>query len=429
MNIVSLNTLSPIEYKKLCQRAAFEYKTLYEKVQAMLDAVKERGDAAVRDYSKKFDGVEIDKLQVTPEELSGAEQVVTSATQQALSIAQANITLFHKAQRRNNLIIETMPGITCSRQARPITKVGIYVPGGTAPLVSTVLMLAIPARLASCQEIILCTPPNKFGNVDTNILYAAQLCGITKIYKIGGVQAIAAMAYGTESVPKVSKVFGPGNQYVTAAKALVSIDPQGAAIDLPAGPSEVMVIADASARTDFVAADALSQAEHGPDSQSTIICFSPQQAEQIASEIERQLALLPRREIAAQAIANSSIIVVEDIKQALQFANDYAPEHLILNVEQPRKYVAQVINAGSVFLGSYSPESAGDYASGTNHTLPTNGAARAYGGVALDSFLKYITFQELTETAAQDLGPTVATLAALEGLDAHQRAMTIRYQA
>ncbi|MBI2416115.1 MAG: histidinol dehydrogenase [Candidatus Kerfeldbacteria bacterium] len=428
MKIINLTQLTPADYKALCQRPTLETKTLYSKVQAIIDDVKLRGDNAVRDYTKQFDGVALEDCTVSQAEFEQASTTVSVETQQALTIASANITAFHQAQAKPTLQVETMPGIVCSRQARAIATVGLYIPGGTAPLVSTVLMLAIPARLAGCREIILCSPPDATGHINPNILYAAQLSGVTKVYKVGGTQAIAALAYGTATIPKVDKVFGPGNQYVMAAKSLVSIDPAGAANDLPAGPSEVFVVADASARPDFVAADALSQAEHGTDSQATVVCGSQSQAEQIQAEIDRQLAQLPRRDIAAAALSHSAIVIADSITSALQFANDYAPEHLILNVLKAEQYCDQIQNAGSVFLGPWSPESAGDYASGTNHTLPTNGLARSYGGVSLDSFVKYITFQTLTEQAARQLGPTVTTLAELEGLEAHKRAMLIRYQ-
>lgn len=427
MNIVSLNKLSQAEYNQLCARPMLDYKTLHANVQLMLDAVKQWGDVAVREYTEKFDGVVVDALQVTKAEFTEARSVITPDTVAAVEMAMANITAFHKPQMREVLTVETQPGVVCSREARPIEKVGIYIPGGTAPLCSTVLMMAVPAKLAGCRDIIICTPPDNTGKIDPNILYAAEQAGVTAVYKVGGAQAIAAMAYGTSTIPKVYKVFGPGNQYVTAAKLLVSIDPQGAANDLPAGPSEVLVLADDTARPDFVAADALSQAEHGTDSQAMVVCLSQAKAKDIDQAIEQQLALLPRRDIAAQALNNSAIMIADSITQALQFANDYAPEHLILNVAQAASYKDQIINAGSVFLGPWSPESAGDYASGTNHTLPTNGAARAFGGVSMDSFVKYLTFQELTEQGAKDIAPAVETLAALEGLDAHQRAMQIRH--
>lgn len=365
-------------------------------------------------------------MQLSNIEIREAAKKVSNEIKTALEQAASNITKFHEIQLESRKTVETMPGVICFAEMRPIEKVGLYIPGGTAPLPSTVLMLAIPARLAGCKEIVLCTPPAKDGTINDVILAAAEIAGVKTIYRVGGAQAIAAMAYGTETIPKVDKIFGPGNQYVTAAKMLVSTEPDGAAIDMPAGPTELLVVADEAARADFVAADLLSQAEHGADSQVVLVCTDVQKISEITAEVKRQLKSLSRQQIAAKALDNSFSIVVKDIDAALEFANRYSPEHLILNVKEPQKLVKKVVNAGSVFLGAYSPESAGDYASGTNHALPTYGYARSYSGVSLASFQKRITFQQLTPEGVKNIASTVQIIAEQEGLTAHKRAMEIR---
>lgn len=411
----------------MCARPLINSAAARAIVEPIIAGVKTGGDRAVRAYTKKLDRVELKKFAVSAAEFIAAKQSLPPSLRRALTVATRNITKFHTAERLQPLRVTTMPGITCWREARPIEAVGLYVPGGTAPLPSTLLMLGIPAKLAGCKNIIVCTPPQPDGAIAPSILVAAQIVGIQKIYKVGGAQAIAAMAYGTKTITKVDKIFGPGNQFVTVAKQLVSIDPAGAAIDMPAGPSEVLVIADASARVDFVAADLLSQAEHGPDSQVVLVCTDEIKTKAILAELEQQLANLPRRAIAGLALTKSFALVVKNIAEAVNFANSYAPEHLIINIKKPNAYLSRIKNAGSVFVGPYSPESAGDYASGPNHTLPTNGGARAYSGVSLESFQKNITFQELSPRGAQTLGPIVAEIARSEGLVGHERAMKIRY--
>lgn len=395
-------------------------------VQEILNRVKNEGDAAVRDYTKRFDGVDLDKFEISQEAIQAASARVPDKVKDAFHVAAANIEKFHRAQMKDTIIVETMPGLKCSAETRPIARVGLYIPGGTAPLPSTVLMLGIPARLAGCSEIVMCTPPGPGGQMPDVILYAVQLCGMDQVFAIGGAQAIAAMAFGTESVPKVDKIFGPGNQYVTAAKMLASIEPDGPAIDLPAGPTEVLVIADEVAKADFIAADLLSQAEHGADSQVILGCTNDQIADDVLAQLQQQLTTLPRQKIAKQALDNSFVLIVSSVQEGIDFANSYAPEHLILNVTQPEKYLSLIQNAGSVFLGQYSPESAGDYASGTNHTLPTSGYARAYSGVSAASFQKTITFQQLTQEGARQISSTVRTLAEQENLEGHRRAMEMR---
>ena len=397
-------------------------------VENILLEVKKRGDEAVREFTAKFDKVYLSSLVVTEKEIEQSSKRISQDIQSAFQKAARNIEKFHKSHVFKRKKVQTMTGVNCFVEARPIEKVGLYVPGGTAPLPSTLLMLAIPAKLAGCQDIVLVTPPMKDGSVADIILFAAKLCGITKIFKIGGAQAIAALAFGTESVPKVYKIFGPGNQYVTAAKMLVSIDPEGAAIDMPAGPTEVLVIADEKARADFVASDLLSQAEHGIDSQVILVTISIKKADEVLEEVKRQLQTLPRREIAQKSLDNSFVIVVDSIEEAIFYSNQYAPEHLILNVVNAEKYIQAITNAGSVFLGAYSCESAGDYASGTNHSLPTYGYARVFGGVAVSSFQKTITFQKITKQGAKNLGPIVTTMASQESLEGHKRAMKLRYQ-
>lgn len=426
MEIVSYP--SRAEWSTLVQRPALDVTTLFDTVRSVLERVRQEGDAAVKAYEKQFDKVELDQLQVSEDELSEAAQLVSAELKMAIQTAKIHIERFHAAQHFAGVEVETTPGVRCWQQARPIEKVGLYVPGGTAPLFSTVLMLAVPARIAGCREIVLCTPPDKTtGKVHPAVLYAAQVAGVHRIFKAGGIQAIAAMAYGTESVPKVYKIFGPGNQYVTAAKQWVSL--KEVAIDMPAGPSEVEVVADETANPDFIAADFLSQAEHGVDSQAVLVTTSATLIESVKTAIEAQLARLPRREITEQALAHSRIILLRNQDEVIDFTNLYAPEHLILQSVDYREIARRVENAGSVFLGPYTPESAGDYASGTNHTLPTNGYARAYSGVNLDSFMKKITFQEISADGIRSLGETIRTMAEGERLEAHRNAVTVRLNA
>lgn len=418
--------LDKSKIEQLCRRPAIDFTSVSKVAKEILSNVKQNGDDALKDYTKKFDGVELENLLITEEEIGSAALRVLPEIKKSFEIAAANIEKFHKKQVCETELIETSKGVTCFRETRPIEKVGLYIPGGTAPLPSTVLMLGIPAKIAGCKEIILCTPPQKDGSVLDVILYATDLCGITKIFKVGGAQAIAAMAYGTKSIPKVYKIFGPGNQYVTAAKMLVSIDPCGAAIDMPAGPSEVLVIAGKDARADFAASDLLSQAEHGADSQAILVCDDEQKADEILIEVEKQLNQLSRKEIARLSLNNSFALVVENIKQGLEFSNLYAPEHLILNIADADLRLKEIINAGSVFIGQYSCVPAGDYASGTNHTLPTYGYAKMYSGVCVDGFVKKITFQKLTKDGANNLGPIISQMAGVEGLDGHKRAAEVR---
>lgn len=412
------------DWADILKRPALNAANLNDTVQKILDRVKAEGDKAVLEYEAVFDKVRLTAPAVTQEEIDEAELLVSEELKTAIRLAMNNIETFHSAQRFVSKRVETMPGVTCWQKAVAIEKVGLYIPGGTAPLFSTVLMLATPARIAGCKEIVLCTPPDKEGKINPAILFAAKLAGVNKIFKAGGVQAIAAMAYGTESVPKVYKIFGPGNQYVTAAKQLVSL--HDVAIDMPAGPSEVEVLADASANPSFVAADLLSQAEHGVDSQAMLITTSAELIEKVKAEVDSQLAKLPRREIAGKSLENSKLILVRDMDEAVIMTNDYAPEHLIIETENYMEVAERIVNAGSVFLGSLSPESAGDYASGTNHTLPTNGYAKAYSGVSLDSFIRKITFQEITKEGIRAIGPAIEVMAANEQLDAHKNAVTLR---
>ena len=412
------------DWQEIIKRPVLETASLEKTVRKILDKVKSKGDKAVKKFTMEFDGVKLKRLLVSQKEIDAAEKLLPLELKDAIQLAKLNIEKFHSSQVEEIKIIETMPGVKCWRKSVGIEKVGLYIPGGTAPLFSTVLMLAIPASIAGCREIILCTPPDKEGSVYPAILFTAQLCGITKIFKAGGIQAIAAMAYGTESIPKVNKIFGPGNQYVTCAKQLVQ--QQGVAIDMPAGPSEVLVIADETASTEFVAADLLSQAEHGTDSQVILITTSEKFAEETQKEIIQQLYKLPRKEIAEAALKNSKMIITKDINEAIDLSNQYSPEHLILACENPNDVSEKVISAGSVFIGNYSPESAGDYASGTNHALPTNGFASMYSGVSVDSFVKKITFQQLSKEGLQNIGNTVIQMAAAEGLDAHKNAVAIR---
>ena len=412
------------DWEALLQRPNFDAVQLLPKVQSILDAVALEGDAALFRFSETFDQVQLKSLFIDPALLQAAEAMVVPALKTAIQSAKVNIEIFHQAQIKKEEKIETMPGVWCWRKSVGIEKVGIYIPGGTAPLFSTVLMLGVPAKLAGCKEVILCTPPRKDGTVDPAILYAASLVGIEQIYTIGGAQAIAAMAYGTATVPKVFKIFGPGNQYVTAAKQL--IQQQGVAIDMPAGPSEVCVYADETGVPSFVAADLLSQAEHGADSQVLLIASNRNIVDQVQIELAQQLAEIPRQDFATKALGNSKAIVVALREDAIQLINDYAPEHLILSVDNALVVAEKIINAGSVFIGNYSPESVGDYASGTNHTLPTNGYAKAYSGVSVDSFVKKISFQQLTEMGLRNIAQTVIQMASGEQLEAHAQAVAIR---
>lgn len=414
--------------KNLCKRKAIRFDDVLPVVENVLREVKMRGDEAVSEFAAKFDNVNLSSFAVTKQEIERACKRIPKNIQSTFRQAARNIEKFHKSQATKRNAVKTMAGVSCFSEARPIEKVGLYIPGGTAPLPSTVLMLAIPAKLAGCKEIVLVTPPRKDGNAADVILFAAKLCGITQIFKIGGAQAIAALAFGTESVPKIYKIFGPGNQYVTAAKMLASINPDGAAIDMPAGPTEVLVIADEKARADFAASDLLSQAEHGIDSQTILVTTSDKKADEVLGEVKRQLQTLPRKEIAKKALDNSFVIVVDSVDEAIEFSNRYAPEHLILNVIDAKKYIPAITNAGSVFLGPYSCESAGDYASGTNHSLPTYGYARVCGGVSVSSFQKQVTFQKITKQGAKNLGPIVSVMASQESLEGHKRAMQLRYQ-
>lgn len=412
------------QWAEILKRPVMQTEKLFATVQTIIDRVREEGDSAVLKYEAEFDKVELSTLLVTKEEIEEAEALVSIELKSAIHLAKKNIEAFHTAQKFEGKKVETMPGVTCWQKSVGIEKVGLYIPGGTAPLFSTVLMLAVPAKIAGCKEIVLCTPPGKNGKIHPAVLFAAQVSGVSKIVKAGGVQAIAAMAYGTESVPKVYKIFGPGNQYVTAAKQLVSL--RDVAIDMPAGPSEVEVLADDTANPVFVASDLLSQAEHGADSQAILITTSEKLQKEVMYEVERQLGYLPRRDIAAQSLKNSKLILVKDMEEALELTNEYAPEHLIVETANYRKVAEGVVNAGSVFLGHLTPESAGDYASGTNHTLPTNGYAKAYSGVSLDSFIRKITFQEIATEGLAIIGPAIEVMAANEELDAHKNAITVR---
>ncbi len=413
-------------WQELSQRPQLELEFLESTVRNVLNRVKKSGDSALRELTLQFDKVRVEKFQVTDDEIKAAIDAVPKVLQESIQTAANNITKFHSAQRKEELPVATMRGVSCWRKSVDIDKVGIYIPGGSAPLFSTVLMLGIPAKLAGCKEIVLCTPPDLSGRINEAILFSAHLVGITKIFKVGGAQAIAALAYGTESIPKVYKIFGPGNQYVTKAKQLVTED--GMAIDMPAGPSEVLVIADDSSTPSFVAADLLSQAEHGEDSQVMLVVNKESLIEPIQQEIEKQIQSLPRKDIAERCLANSRVVLLENVSDAIAFANEYAPEHLIVNTKNSEEIVSNITNAGSVFIGNYSPEAIGDYASGTNHTLPTNGYAKAFAGVSLESFMKHITFQKLTEEGIKSLGPAVEIMAEAEQLLAHKMAVRVRLE-
>ena len=411
-------------WASIVERPHLDVSTLTSTVQAVLDDVKARGDEAVKEYELKFDKAVLEQLAVTQEEMDEAETLVDATLREAIILAHHNIKAFHEAQRFSEVRVETQPGVECWQKSVAIERVGLYIPGGTAPLFSTVLMLATPAKIAGCGEIVLCTPPSCEGKVNPAILVAARVAGVSRIFKAGGVQAIGAMAYGTESVPKVYKIFGPGNQYVMAAKQLVSL--HDVAIDMPAGPSELCVIADANANAEFVAADLLSQAEHGTDSQVLLITTSEPMAKSVEEAMERQLELLPRKDMALKSLDNSKIVVVRDDDEAIELSNIYAPEHLVIQTDNFETLATRVVNAGSVFLGRYACESAGDYASGTNHTLPTHGYATAYSGVNLDSYSRKITFQHISEEGISRIGRAVEAMAAAESLDAHKNAMTVR---
>lgn len=422
MNIITYPERS--QWNDLLRRPTLNTATLRETVLEVLERVRTEGDKAVIEYEEKFDHVHLDSLTVSEEEFAEAEKAVSIELKAAIMLAFNNIKKFHEAQKFESKPVNTLPGVTCWQKAVAIEKVGLYVPGGTAPLFSTVLMLATPAQIAECKEIVLCTPPNREGKIHPAILYAAKIAGVSRVFKAGGVQAIGAMAYGTSSVPKVYKIFGPGNQYVMAAKQEVSL--HDVAIDMPAGPSEVAVLADETANPIFVASDLLSQAEHGVDSQSMLITTSATLIRAVTEEVERQLEELPRKEIAARSLEHSKLILIDNMELAVEMMNRYAPEHLIIETKNYHELAEKIVNAGSVFLGAYSPESAGDYASGTNHTLPTNGYAKAYSGVSLDSFIRKITFQEITKEGIATIGPAIEVMAANEYLDAHKNAVSVR---
>ncbi len=420
----AINNPAESKWPQLAERSAIKQAKLMDLVNKVFYDIRKKGDKAVLKYARQFDGFSADNFTVANETIEAASQQVPEQLKQAIALAKNNIVKFHLSQKEEIVKVETSPGVVCWRESRPIEKVGIYVPGGTAPLFSTVLMLAVPAKIAGCKEIVLCTPPDKEGAIHPAILYAANLAGVTQLFAVGGIQAIGALSSGTESIPKVEKIFGPGNQYVMAAKHAAQY--YGTAIDMPAGPSEVLVIADETCRPSFVAADLLSQAEHGPDSEVVLLSDNKKVIKEINNELDIQLASLPRKEIAEKALKNSRAILFKDIGTCIRFSNVYAPEHLILAVENPVLRSREVISAGSIFLGNYSCESAGDYASGTNHTLPTSGHAKAYSGVSLDSFIKKITFQQLSEEGIASIGTAVETMAEAEELFAHKNAMALR---
>lgn len=425
LNVYKLSDLDPQTIKELCVRNADGNNNIRSTVENIIREVRVNGDTALREYAEKFDGIKLNKLFIEKEEIDHLASEAGDTEKQALLLAYNNIRKFHESQINKENKIETTSGVVCWRESRAIEKVGLYIPGGTAVLPSTFLMLGVPAMLAGCSKIIVCSPPQKNGKVNPYLAYCAQLLEIDRIYLAGGAQAVAAMAYGTESIVKVDKIFGPGNQFVTMAKTIIQSESQ-TAIDMPAGPSEVLVIADQTANPVFVAADLLAQAEHGADSQAVLVSSSSEIISRTISELEKQIAVLPRRDIAGKAIANSYAILTNNLDEAMSFSNEYAPEHLILASDDWEVMIEKIINAGSVFLGHLTPESAGDYASGTNHTLPTSSYAKAYSGVSMDSFVKKITFQHISKTGIENLGPTVEVLASLEGLEAHRNAITLR---
>ena len=414
----------PETWSEICKRPTQTFSDIEETVKQIFKEVQQKGDKAIAKYASFFDGVTLENIQVSPEEIEIAKKEVTAEIKEAIQLAKLNIEQFHAAQKTDKIIVETTIGVTCWQEKRPIQKVGLYIPGGTAPLFSTVLMLAVPAKLAGCQEIVLCSPSDKNGKINAAILYAADLCGVTKIYKVGGIQAIAGMTFGTETIPQVYKIFGPGNQFVTIAKQFASQN--GVAIDMPAGPSELLVYADETAIPSFVASDLLSQAEHGKDSQVILVTTNKNILNDVEEEVYKQLKELPRQEIAQVAIQNSKLIFVETEKTALSLINEYGPEHFIVCSKNEDYFVDGIQNAGSIFIGNYTPESAGDYASGTNHTLPTNGYSKSYSGVNLDSFLKAMTFQKISNEGIQNIGKAIETMADAEGLQAHKNAVSIR---
>ncbi|MBU3025772.1 histidinol dehydrogenase [Zobellia galactanivorans] len=412
------------EWNRILERPTQTVADIEQTVEAIFKEVRANGDATLRKYTEKFDGVVLENIVVSEDEIEEASALVSQELKDAIQLAKNNIEVFHKAQKTSKVSVETANGVQCWQEKRPIQKVGLYIPGGTAPLFSTILMLAVPATIAGCEELVLCSPPNKEGKINPAILYTANLCGVTKIFKAGGIQAIASMAFGTESIPQVYKIFGPGNQFVTVAKQIAT--KHGVSIDMPAGPSELLVLADDSANAAFVASDLLSQAEHGVDSQVILVSTSKDMIDAVEKEVEKQLQKLPRKEIAEKAIANSKLIYVEDDRTANDLINAYGPEHYIVCVENEDFFVDNIKNAGSVFIGNYTPESAGDYASGTNHTLPTNGYAKQYSGVNLDSFMKSMTFQKISETGIKEIGAAIEIMAEAEGLQAHKNAVTLR---
>jgi histidinol dehydrogenase len=414
----------PESWSEICKRPTQTFNDIEETVKQIFKEVQNKGDQAIAKYSSFFDGVTLDNIQVTSEEIETAKKEVADELKEAIQLAKSNIEQFHTAQKTDKIVVETTIGVTCWQEKRPIQKVGLYIPGGTAPLFSTVLMLAVPAKIAGCEEIVLCSPPDKNGKINAAILYAADLCGVTKIYKVGGIQAIAGMTFGTETIPQVYKIFGPGNQFVTIAKQFASQN--GVAIDMPAGPSELLVYADETAIPSFVASDLLSQAEHGKDSQVILVTTNKNILNDVEEEVYKQLAVLPRQEIAQVAINNSKLIYVETEKTALSLINEYGPEHFIVCSKNEDYFVDGIQNAGSIFIGNFTPESAGDYASGTNHTLPTNGYSKSYSGVNLDSFLKAMTFQKISNIGIQNIGKAIEIMAEAEGLQAHKNAVSLR---
>jgi len=421
-----INNPDPVDWPLLLERPTPAVSDIEDMVNGMFETIRQEGDVALKNYTQKFDGAILSELKVSLQEIADAEKLIEKELRDAIQLAKTNIEKFHQAQKTEPVVVDTMVGVQCWQEKRPIQKIGLYIPGGTAPLFSTILMLAVPASIAGCNEIILCSPPNAEGKIHPAILYTASLCGVTRIFKVGGIQAIAGMTFGTETLPKVYKIFGPGNQYVTVAKQIAT--KYGVAIDMPAGPSELLVVADDSANAAFVASDLLSQAEHGADSQVILVSTSKTFIDQVGREVEIQINDLPRKQVAQKSIANSKLIYVEDDVTAIKLINEYGPEHFIICMRNSDYYVKNIANAGSIFIGNYTPESAGDYASGTNHTLPTNGYAKQYSGVNLDSFMKSMTFQEITKEGIKNIGQAVELMAEAEGLEAHKKAMTLRLE-